>query len=475
VVVFLPLFSEYFVKDKKKAWQFTNSCLNIFLILLILISLIFFIFTPVLIELIVPGFNLEQKNLTIFLTRLMFLSPIFFGLASIFSGILQYFNRFLIYGLAPILYNLGIIFGIIFLVPYFKILGVVLGVVLGALGYFLVQIPSAISCGFRYQPIFNFQDPALKKIFLLMIPRVFGLAAQQINLIVITSIASTLVVGSIAVFNLANNLQSFLIGIIGISFAIASFPVLSRAWAQAQKKEFIEKFSFIFRQILYLIIPLSLLMFILRGQIVRIILGTGQFDWLATRLVAASLGLFCLGILANALIPLIFRAFFALQNTKTPTLIAIGTVILNIILSFSLTWLLTFPNTFKSFLIDILKLQGIGNIAVLGLPLAFSMASLFQFILLMFFLYKEIGDLKFKEIFQSFSKIFLASILMVFSVYFVLHQLALLVDMKTFLGVLTQTILAAFFGIFIYILATSFLKSPEIETIKSSILKQFRL
>ncbi len=465
VVAFLPLFSKYFSKDKETAWQFTNCVLNIFLFLLILISLVLSIFTPFLIKIIAPGFNLEQKTLAIALTRLMFLSPIFFGLSSIFSGVLHYFNRFLIYSLCPILYNLGIIFGIIFLTPLWGVFGVALGVILGAFFHMAIQIPSVVNCGFRYRPIFNFRHPGIKKVFFLMVPRIFGMASQQINLIVITAIASTLSVGSIAIFNFSNNLQYLPIGIIGIPFATASFPILSRFWVDNEKEKFIEKFSSIFCRVFYLIIPVSILMILLRAQIVRLILGTGQFGWLETRLTAASLGLFCLGTFAIALIPLIFRVFFAFQDTKTPTLIAISAMFLNIGLSFVFTWFLKFPNFFRTFMEQFLKLEEIEDISVIGLPLAFSIAGIFQFILLLFFLYKKIGDFKLKEICNSCLKIISASILMSGGVYFTLHLIAPLVNMQTFLGVLIQSAVAGLTGIFIYFIITWALKSPELKAI----------
>ncbi len=392
IVAFLPLFSEYFSKNKEQAWQLTNNILNVFLFLLIFLCLIFFIFTPFLIKLITPGFSAEQMAQTIFLTRLMFLSPILFGLSSIFSGILQHFNRFLIYSFSPILYNLGIIFGILFLARPLGILGVVIGVVLGAFLHLAVQIPSAFHCGFRYKPIFNFKDPGIKKVFILMFPRIFGMAANQINLIIITAIASTLTVGSIAIFNFANNLHYLPIGIIGVSFAIAAFPKLSRYWAFNKKQEFIKNFSSVFKQILYFTIPTSILIFILRNQIVEIILKHGKFSSVSAEITAACLGLFCLGIFAYSLIPLIFRAFFASKDTKTPTLIAISAIIVNVILSFYFVWLLDFSNLFQNFIIQIMALQAIENIQVLGLPLAFSLAGIFQFVLLMIFL-----DKKFKK------------------------------------------------------------------------------
>ena len=258
IVAFLPLFSEYFSQKKSEAWQMTNYILNAFLFFLISISLILFILTPWLIDWIFPGFGPEAKKIAIPLTRLLFLSPIFFGISNLLSGILQYFNRFFVYSLTPILYNLGIIFGILFLAPKFGIFGVGMGVIFGAFCHMAIQIPAARNCGFSYQFLFNLRYPALKRIFKLMIPRVFGVAAQQINLIVITALASMISAGSIAIFNFSNNLQSLPIGIIGASFAVAIFPTLSRTWAEGKREEFIEKFSSVFRQILFLTIPISL-------------------------------------------------------------------------------------------------------------------------------------------------------------------------------------------------------------------------
>jgi putative peptidoglycan lipid II flippase len=309
-----------------------------------------------------------------------------------------------------------------------------------------------------------------------MVPRVFAVAAQQINLIVITAIAST-ILGAISIFNFANALYSFPVGIIGTSFAIAVFPTLSRTWANGQKKEYFENFSLTFRQIIFLIIPVSLLMFILRAQIVRLIYGTfwpGKFDWVATRLTAASLGIFSISILASALIPFLYRAFFSFQDTKTPTSIAIFSIILNIILTFSFVHLLKFQNFFTTFFVNLLKLKDIPEVAVIGLPLAFSLANIFQFILLLIFLHKKIGDFGKKEIFSSLKKIILASIFLVIFTYFSLYFLANFVNTRTVFGLLIQTTFAGLIGGISYILITLFLKSPELKTIKSSILKQFQ-
>jgi len=464
--IFLPLFSEYFNQGADQGWKFASNLLNCFLILLIVICLILVIFTPLLVEFVAPGFNIEQKHLLISLTRIMFLSPIFFGLSSIFSNIANYFNRFLFFSLAPILYNLSIIFGVLFLTPIFGLYGLVYGVILGAFLHWLIQIPAVKISGFKYFPIFNFQSPEIKKSFKLMFPRIIGATASHLNLIVITAIASTLNVGSITVFQFANNLQALPIVLIGSSFALASFPVLSRSWANGQKDEFLQKFSLIFRQILFLIIPASFLIFLIRAQIVRIVLGTGEFGWWETRLTAASLGIFSFGIFALALIPFLSKIFFSFQNTKTPTKIGLCSVGLNIILCFLFVWLLSFSNFFQKFIINFLDLYNINDVAVIGLVLAVSVSAIFQFFLLLFFLKKEISQINLQEIWQSFIKIILASFLMSIFTYLTLHLVGNMVDMKTFLGVFLQIFLASLVGIFVYFITTYFLKSQELKLIK---------
>lgn len=386
VVAFLPLFSEYFLKDKEEAWKFVNNVLNVFLLALVGVSLMFFIFAPFFVKLITPGFDSQQLQLTVLLTRLLFLSPILLGLSSIFSGVLQYFNRFLVYSLSPILYNLGIIGGIVFGAQSLGVFGVALGVILGALMHLLIQIPSAVQVGFSFKPVFNFRDPKIKRVFSLMLPRTLGVAAPQINLMVVTFIASTLPSGALAIFSLSNNLQQFPLGLVGIPLAMAAFPALSRSFAAKNKEEFSRFFSKTFRQVLYFTLPLSFFIFIFRNQIVGIVLKSGSFSKSSAQLASASLGLFVLGVFAVSLIPLALRAFFAVQDTKTPTVIAGMAMVLNIILSFGFVWLLGFANSFQAFMVKIFSLQNLDNIAVLGLPLAFSVDSVLQFILLMVFL-----------------------------------------------------------------------------------------
>ena len=451
VAVFLPVFAEYYKKSEKEAWELTNNVLNCFLVLLVILCGILAIFTPWLTNIIAPGFSGEQKSLANDLTRIMFLSPIFFGLSSVLSGVLHYFHRFLAYSIAPILYNLGIIAGILFFLPYFGLWGLAFGVVLGAFLHWLVQVLPAKSSGFKYLFLLNFRYPGLVKIFKLMIPRTIGAAAYYINLIVVTAIASTLATGSIAIFNFANNLQYLPIGLVGVSFTTAVFPILSRNWVEGAKDKFISTFSSAFRQILFFIVPFSVLMFLLKSQIVHLVLGTGEFDWIAIRLTAASLGVFCLGIFAFTFIPFLARVFYSFQDTRTPAFIGIASMLLNVILALILVWVFRFSNTLQSLMVSILKLEGIQNITVIALPLAVSLSGIFQFILLLFFLKKKMGDVRAKEIWLALTIVLLATFFMATAVYFSLNLLADLFDIKTFFGVLVQTSLAGIVGVLTYI------------------------
>jgi len=467
---FLPIFSKQFKENPKEAKKLMDSVLSFFLIALILVSLLLLIIAPYLINIIAPGFNAQQKNLTVQLTRIMFLSPILLGMSAVFSSVLQSFSLFFSFALAPILYNLGIIFGILVLVPIFGLKGLAFGVILGAFFHLFIQIPPLFKVGFIPRFSLNSKVSGLKKIFTLMAPRTLGAAAYQVNLIVITSIASALSSGSISVFNFSNNLQAVLIGLIGISFSTAVFPVLSKAFAANDEKKFLRNFSNSFSGIIFLIIPLSLLLFLLRAQIVRLILGVsflgrGWFGWSQTRLTAACLGIFSVSLFSACLIPFLSRAFFAIHNTKTPVKIAIFSMSLNVLFSYSFVKLLSFPNLFQRTAVNFLKLKGINNIAVVGLPLALSLATITQFIILFLKFKSNFNGLKFNQICPSFKQIIISSLLMGGLTYGFLQFSYSFFKIETVLGIFLQTTLSGIIGIVTYLGFSFIFKVPEAKKI----------
>jgi putative peptidoglycan lipid II flippase len=452
---FIPVFTAL-IKDRepnqtfslfrslnKDAWLLVSQVLNVLILVLVFFSVLGIIFAPALMVIVAPGFKGEARELTVVLTRIMFLSPLFLGISSVLGGVLQSFKRFLAYSLAPIMYNLGIIFGALYLVPRFGIYGLAWGVIIGAILHMLIQIPSIVSLGFTYSWKIHWRDSNLRKIGLMMLPRTLSLGVTQINLVVITAIASGLAVGSLTVFNLANNLQYFPIGIFGLSFAVAAFPTLSAVAFDKEKLVF--NFSKTLRQIFFFIIPASVFLIILRAQIIRVILGTGNFDWQDTIMTMDTLGLFSLSLFAQASIPLLARMFYARHNSATPFYIALFSVVLNIGLSFWLS-----------------KLMGVP-----GLALAFSISAILNFILLWFFLHSEIGFLDQKNILLSVFRFSLAALIAGLAAQGLKLIIWLFIDMTKFWGVLIQGLGAGLGGILIYLVLCFILKSPELDNFSS--------
>ncbi|MCK4892178.1 MAG: murein biosynthesis integral membrane protein MurJ, partial [Candidatus Pacebacteria bacterium] len=290
---FIPVFTKLVSQKKKEeAFRTANAVLNLIFTVLLFLCLIGIIFTPNLINFLAIGFDADKKETTVMLTRIMFLSPIFLLLSSVTGGILQSYKRFFIYSLSPIMYNIGIIIGVIYFSRWWGLAGLAWGVALGSFMHFAIQIPIVRRLGFSYQWIIDLKDKGVRRIIKMMIPRTLTLVTVQINLIIITVIASTLAEGSLTVFNIANNLQSFPLGLFAISFAIASFPTLSALSSEENRKEFAKNLTITARQILFFIIPVSILLIVLRAQIVRVIYGTGKIGWEETILLFDVLAIF---------------------------------------------------------------------------------------------------------------------------------------------------------------------------------------
>ncbi len=439
---FVPVFTSLISKDKKKeAWKMVDKILTLMIITLVVVTMILFFFAPWLTGLITFGFNPGKQESVAVLTRIMLLSPILMGISGLFGGILNSFKKFFFYSLAPIFYNIGIIIGILFLVDRFGISGLAWGVVLGAFLHLLIQFPEILRCGFRFKPNFNFKDKNLLKIIKLMIPRTLGLAVAQINLLVITILASTLHAGSLAIFSLANNIQSVPLGLFGISFATAAFPTLSAYWAQKKKEQFIQSFSRTFRNIMFFAIPFSVVFIVLRAQIVRVVLGAGKFDWEDTILTFQALGIFALSLFAQSLIPLLARAFYSIHNTKIPFFVGLFSGAVNLFLALFL----------------------IKEYEMLGLVFAFTFSSILNMLLLLFLLRRKIGSLGERAIIRSTWRIIFATFIMAIFMQATKHGMSYVVNMETFLGVFFQMTVSFIVGVGVFILAGKFIKIQELD------------
>jgi putative peptidoglycan lipid II flippase len=326
---FIPIFTQYKKEgDSANAWRFASSMLHLMFLVILVISGVIYLLAPYLVHLIAAGFSEEQLQLTCKLMRILLLSPILFSLTSVLISIQDSFKTFFFRSLGPLFYNLGIILGILYFGMNFGVVGVVWGVILGAGMDLIIQLPALRLVGFRHIWVLGLKRPDVKKAFKLIVPRILGLSITQLTLIVNTLIASFLMTGSITVFYLSDNLQAVPLGMIGISFAITSFATLSELASEPSKEPFANEIRRVMGQVLFLIIPATIGMLVLRREIIDVILVYGKFTATDAALTATVLGLLLISLFAQSLIPLLARGFYAFHNTKTPLLTgAVGAAI----------------------------------------------------------------------------------------------------------------------------------------------------
>lgn len=438
---FIPVFTSYLSKkDYRQAWYIANSFLNIAFVSIAIFAIILFFLMPYLVPLLVSDFGLNKQQITITLSRLILISPIFFTISYIFGGILNSFKRFFVYSLAPLFYNLSIIAATLFWADKLGIYGVVYGVLIGAFLHMLIQVILAKKLGFYYQFIFDYKHPGVRKIYQLMIPRAIGLGANQAMLLIYTGIAATLTSGSVAIFNLADNIQTMPTVVFATSFATAIFPTLSEHISLSRKQEFARHVWKVIKVVVYILIPLSVITILLRAQIVRLVLGSGHFGWDQTVLTADTLGLFAISLIAQGMIPILARSFYAMHNTKTPTVVSVISIIISVVLAFIL----------------------VPFMQVLGLALAFSVASFFNAITLYIILRRteKLIYEKEKEVMALFVKTIFAASIMAIVLQGAKYS-SYLVDMQRFWGVLAQTLISVIIAIFSYIYITRKLNCDE--------------
>lgn len=460
-VAFIPVFCEYLNRDKKEAWRIANSILNLIIIVMGLLCFGLFLWAPHLVKLISPGFSGQKYELTVNLTRVLVLSPWLFSISTVFSSILNSFRSFTLVAIAPLLYNLGIIFGILFLAPIWGIYGVVAGVIFGAIMHILIQIPGAKKFGFSWQAVLDLKSRGVREVLKLILPRMLSLDVSQMSQLVGTIIASTLVGGSVAIFNLVYNIEAVPIGIFAISFVVSVFPSLSHHIARAEREEFRQDFSYTARQIIFFLVPLAILTFIFRAQIVRLIIGTQNLSWDETRLAAAALGIFAFAFVFQGISPLLSRSFFALKNSLIPFLASLLSIGINVGSTYLFFNLLERDGVLVNAVVSFLKLDGLADIRVLALPFGFFLASFFYMITLSLLLRKFFGRLGGKKIALAFLKYLSAGLVSGMVGYAGLYFVEPFLNTHTFLGVLLQLVFATLIAIAAFVLISLFLKSEE--------------
>ncbi len=450
-----------------KTQKFLNDIFTVFFFVIVLVSLFVFFLMPHLAYFIAPGFTAADQAKVVEISRIMLLSPILLGLSNLFGTVTQLFRKFFLYALSPIFYNLGIIIGILFFYPFWGVYGLAFGVTLGAFMHFVIQAFSASVSGLapRFSLSIDFND--IKKAVMTSFPRTLGLAMNNLALISIIALASFLKSGSISIFNLSLNLQSVPLNIIGTSYAVAAFPTLVKSFSSGKNDDFKDTLKKAGRAIVFWSIPVTFIFIVVRAQIVRVLLGSPSFSWENTRLVAAALAIFSISILAQGMIALMSRAYYAKGNTRRPLLINSSSSILIIILSFVFMHLFRVSSFFQYFIESLLKVTDIPGTEVLMLPLAYAIGTVLNFLVHWYFAKKEFMDGE-SFISKTFFQTLGASFFIGFVAYFSLNLFSSVFGTTTFLGIFFQGFLSALLGITAGIIVLHLLKNEELtELIKT--------
>lgn len=328
VVTLLPVLNERLQHhNKKSAWEVASSLINVLAVLTLIASVVIFIFASPIISIIAPSFDETRHEIAVNVMRILALNPFFFSVSSVFGTIQQAFGRFFFFALAPIIYNLGIIFGIVYLSEWYGIYGVAYGVVIGAIAQMGIQVLGLQGLGFTYKPHIFWRNQGFRKVIRLIVPRSIDEGIEHLIALVERAIASGLSVGAIASYQFAFGLKNYPITLIGTAIATAAFPSISSRALGTRTDLLKKEIREVARAILWFAIPTAAAIVILRGYIVRLLLGFGD----AT--IANILGWFALAILFQTLLRLVTRIFYAQQDTKTPLYASIIAIILNIILA----------------------------------------------------------------------------------------------------------------------------------------------
>jgi len=388
---FIPVFSSYFIKDKTEAWHVASTVISLGLVFFLLLAgLIFFLSEP-LSRLIAPSFSAQEMVLMVTITRWLLLAQLSFLISNFLTGILQSQQHFIVPALAPIVYNLGIIIGILWLSPIMGIFGPVAGVILGAFLHLVIQLPLVQATGFKFKLSFDWRHPGVRRIGRLMLPRTLALAVSQIELTVAVFIATALPAGSLAIFYFAQHLNSLPVGLFGATIGQAALPALAQTAQDSSLLKFKQLLISSLNQVLYLSMPAGMILLILRLPAVRLAFGARSFPWEATLLTGQAVALFAISVFAQSAIQILVRGFYALSNTRSPFVIGASAVAVNVFLSFIFVYRF-----------------GLG---ILGLALAISLASFLHLGLLFWRLSRILGGFSADEFYLPVAKMTAATLL----------------------------------------------------------------
>ncbi len=330
---FIPIFSSFLARrETAHAWLLASSVINTVFTVTLLLSIIGFVAAPWIVKHIVaPGFDADKVDQTVRLMRILLISTLVFSVSGMFQGILHSHNHFLLPALAPILFDVGILFGAGFLIRPFGVYGIAWGAVLGSFMHLGIQVPGLFRYHMQWTARLGWRDPALRRVIRLMIPRVLGLGVSGFNVVVFTNIASRMGSGAVSAFDWGYRLMNIPETLIGSAMGCVVFPMLaaySELGDAARKRQ---AMSGAVRFVLIATIPAAVGL-ILIGKPMISLLERGAFDAEDSALVYGALQFFAFGLIFQSIHEIIARSFYADKDTFTPLWVSIIAAVVNVVL-----------------------------------------------------------------------------------------------------------------------------------------------
>jgi putative peptidoglycan lipid II flippase len=448
---FIPTFSAYFSRDDEPGgWRLFSAVINLVTLVTTIAALLVMIFAAPFITFFYAESIAEDPALlplTVYLMRIMLLSPVIFGVSGIVMAALNARQHFLLPAVAPSVYNVGIIVGGLVGAmlggPLSTAISLAWGTVGGALGHLLVQLPGLRGQNARYTPILTVRDPGVRKVLGLMAPRVLGLSFSEINKFVILFLTDVMMLGTYPALNAAFRILIMPQGILGQALGIAAFPTLASLAARSAHREMRQILTDSLRLILFLGLPATVLLMMLAEPYITILFQRGLFDAEATTLVAAALRFYAIGLIALTAIEVVARAFYALSDTLTPVL-AGGVQILAM-------WVLSL--WFRDAVFPRLGWLPIGSLAA-----GFSVSNLLEVGILLWLLRRRLGGLDGRVMLSGAWRMGAAAALMALAIGAVLLGLP-------GAAVWAQALLGSAAGGLVYLLASWLLRVEEWQRI----------
>lgn len=327
---FVPLYTDLWEEKSVKAHEYMNRVMSFGVVGLVVLSVVVGIVLPLLVDDLVPGFSVKEKLIYIDVVRLMLLSPLFFAISNTLGYALLTHKHYLWFGLAPVLYNLGIILGVLFLYPSLGVAGIVLGTLMGAFLHLSIRLPAIWQVGFRFK--FDLVwDEHLKKTVILMLPKMLQIGLWQILLVQFASLAT--LYDGVSYYNFARNFQSVPVSLIGMSIALAAYSELSHLGAQKNVKQFQRLLWSRFFVIVVVTSLAAAFIGLFSFPIIDFFIGGGQFSQGDVSITASLLSVYIWSIPLESSMHLLARAHYALKNTFIPSFINVLSLLLTIFLS----------------------------------------------------------------------------------------------------------------------------------------------